>query len=101
LSGRRVSPARQHAILIAAHLGHRVCDPDARSDKQDAGKQSQPIVDHALPVVVRLAARVFFHALDWRILFRGRPHRRPAAAKRQDPAAIFVARGIRRHGFRF
>src|SRR5205823_725559 len=95
-NGRAVPPARQHAILVAAHLGHGVGDPDAPGDKQDAGEQSQSIVDHALAVIVGLASRILLETFDRRIPFGWR-HAGSPAAKRQDPAALIVARNVRRH----
>ena len=54
-----VPPARQHTILVAAHLGNRIRKPDTSRHQQQAEGKRQPIVDHPLAVIVRLGNGVF------------------------------------------
>src|SRR5437868_1054556 len=53
------APARQHAILVLAHLRQRGDEPDAGDDEEQAEHESHAVDRHAVTIVVRLLVAAF------------------------------------------
>src|SRR5215210_4578001 len=91
--GGTAAAARQHTVLILAHLRHGGGEPHAGENKQHRNHKGDHVHDHAVTIVV-LFARMFelLQILDWGAIGvlarRGDPGRRqrPPWPERENPA---------------
>ena len=90
---RAIAPSRYEAILVPAQLGHALGEPEPGADERGHEQEGGCVNDHAMAVVVALAAaRVFGEVIGgWR-------HKRTVcasgpAAEAHDPMFVIRRRG--------